>query len=183
MVMAQASVVVLAWLMMASVVAADYTCSKNSTVLDSFTFDFLRTFQKTGAEVKKRTFDEPNKMMNFTMASKDTRRNVTMWAICNSNNTERAMCSGCIGILINGIYELCCEQRASWGTINLRTDCSIGYTAPDYVIQGWTDPGDLPKEVLKEPEPIDFDATHTIFRTHRLYLLVVLVFCTLFCMC
>ncbi|KAG0598053.1 hypothetical protein M758_12G041500 [Ceratodon purpureus] len=43
MVMAQASVVVLAWLM-ASVVAADYTCSKNSTVLDSFMFDFLRTF-------------------------------------------------------------------------------------------------------------------------------------------
>ncbi|KAG0553811.1 hypothetical protein KC19_12G041000 [Ceratodon purpureus] len=73
MVMAQDSVVVLAWLM-ASVVAADYTCSKNST--------------KTGAEVRMRTFDEPNKMMNFTMASRDTRPNVAMWAICNSNNTK-----------------------------------------------------------------------------------------------
>jgi hypothetical protein len=84
-------VLLLAWL--PPLVAADYACVKNSTVLDSFTFDFLRTFQKTGAEVKKKTFDQPNRMMNLTMASKDTRRNVTIWSVCNPNITERTMCS------------------------------------------------------------------------------------------
>jgi hypothetical protein len=73
--------------------------------------------------------------------------------------------------LLNGIYDVCCEQRCPSGSINLRADCYLGYSAPDYVIQGWTDPGDLPKEVLKEPKPIDFDAAYTVFQTHKLYLI------------
>lgn len=53
--------------------------------------------------------------------------------------------------------------------MNMRMECFVGYTAPDYMVPGWTDPGDLPKEVSVEPEPVDFDAAHTIFRTCKLF--------------
>ena len=78
------------WLL--PLVAADYNCSRNSTVIELFMFDFLRNFQLTAATVRKKTFDDPNHRMNITMSSKDTHRNVTIWSECNLNTTQRQLC-------------------------------------------------------------------------------------------